>query len=199
MPRKINWTFLLLVITCCSLSAQEEMPWLQNFNIERQSINEQGMLLLGSWSISNIAWSAFNLSNSNGLKQSYHQMNLGWNAVNLAIAGFGYYQSQNLESLSLLDSWEAQESIKRILAVNAALDIAYMAGGFYLRERAKNRPTEYNRWEGFGRALIVNGAFLFTFDLILYWVHQQHGSSDLMPYLENLHVSPNRLGINIKL
>lgn len=197
MPKYFNW-IIGFSLLCFTLSAQEQVNWLANFNLERQKINEQGMLILGSWSIANMAWSAFNLKRGNGLQQSYHQMNIGWNAVNLAIAGFGFYQSQDVQSLSLVESWEAQESIKRVLAVNAALDLAYVASGFYLRERAKNKIAEFDRWEGFGRAIIVNGAFLFTFDVILYWVHQHHGASAFLPYLENLQLGPDGIGLRLK-
>lgn len=187
----------LLLVLSFGISAQDSSNWLAEFNQDRLSLNRQGMLVLGSWSIVNMTWSAFNLKHPNGLNQAYHQMNLGWNAVNLIIAGFGYYQSQSIESLSLLDSWQEQESIKRILAVNAALDIAYMAGGFYLRERAKNEADKYNRWEGFGRAIIVNGAFLLSFDLIMYWLHASHGSADLIPYLQNINVNAEGVGIRL--
>lgn len=188
---------LLLCLAIPELWSQSLEP-LATFNLERESLNQQGMLILGSWSVANMTWSAFNLNHSNDLNRAYHQMNLGWNAVNLAIAGFGYYQSLNPESLNLATSIDAQEGIKRILAVNAGLDLAYIASGFYLRERAKNRPEEFDRWEGFGRAVIVNGAFLFAFDLILYWVHQSHGAEALSPIIQGLQLGPNGLGLQIK-
>lgn len=188
-----------LLLASFSVFGQENHSSLESFNLERQSLNQKGMLILGTWSIGNMIWSGFNLNNSDGLKRSYHQMNLGWNAVNLAIAGFGYYQSIQLQNFSLIESLEAQESIKRILAVNAGLDLAYMAGGFYLRERAKNRSEEFDRWEGFGRAVIINGAFLFTFDLIMYWVHAHHGNEALLPILETIQLNGNGIGLKLQL
>ena len=193
---------ILLTIFCLisfSLVAQEAAPILQDFDLQRNELNRKGMTVLASWSIANIVWSASQLSQSNTLKQSYHQMNLGWNAVNLVIAGFGLYQAYNPElSLSFWQSLDEQAKIKRILAVNAALDLAYIAGGFYLKEYAKS-SSNFNRYEGFGRAVIVNGAFLFGFDVLMYWVHQNHENAILVPLLESLNVGPNGLGLQIRL
>lgn len=178
--------------------AQELNESLRDFNLDRNKLNQKGMTVLASWSVMNIAWSSTQLNNSDPLKQSYHQMNLGWNTVNLVIAGFGIYQAHKFSGdLSLWQSLEEQASIKRILAVNAALDLAYVAGGFYLREYA-NRADNYARYEGFGRAVIVNGAFLFGFDLIMYWLHHQHELKELMPLMENLQLSPQSVGIRLK-
>lgn len=192
---------ILLTVSCllsCSLIAQEAAPLLHDFDLQRNELNRKGMILLASWSVANIAWSASQLSQSNSLKQSYHQMNLGWNAVNLVIAGFGLYQAYNPETgLSLWQSLDEQAKIKRILAVNAALDLAYIAGGFYLREYAKS-SSNFNRYEGFGRAVIVNGAFLFGFDVLMYWMHQNHENSVLAPLLESLNMGPNGLGLKIQ-
>lgn len=191
----------LLVIFCLlsfSLVAQEATPLLQDFDLQRNELNRKGMTVLASWSIANIAWSVSQLSQSNTLKQSYHQMNLGWNAVNLVIAGFGLYQAYNPElGLSFWQSLDEQAKIKRILAVNAALDLAYIAGGFYLKEYAKS-SSNFNQYEGFGRAVIVNGAFLFGFDVLMYWVHQNHENSILVPLLESLNMGPNGIGLQIR-
>lgn len=179
------------------LLGQNAQLGLVDFNKERLSINKQGMQILGAWAVASMALSASQLRKE-PLQQAYHQMNLGWNTVNLAIAGFGLYQSLNAATdLSLSESLQEQISIEKILAINAALDVAYMAGGFYLREYA-NRSDNPQRYEGFGRAVIVNGAFLFAFDVIMYWVHKQHFNQELLPLLEGLSVSSEQVGIRIR-
>ncbi len=156
------------------------------------------MTILASWSVLNMAWSATQLRSNNGIAQSYHQMNLAWNGVNALIAGFGLYQSYNFQIESnLWSSLDEQATIKRVLAVNAALDLAYLAGGFYLREYT-NRSNNPDRFEGFGRAVIVNGAFLFTFDLLLYWAHRQHELRDLVPLMQNLQLGPQSIGLRFQ-
>ena len=55
------------------------------------------MMILGGWALGNMAVSGILLGNTEpasksgwGVTKGYHQMNIGWNAVNLTIAGFGY-------------------------------------------------------------------------------------------------------------
>lgn len=183
--------FLFLTLSL-GLMGQNDSTLLA-FNLDRNLINKEGMTILASWSVLNMAWSIAQLNNQDPIKQSYHQMNLGWNAVNLAIAGFGLYDA--LYSGGALSTWEtidAQASIKRIFGVNAALDVAYVAGGFYLREYAR-RSSNFDRYEGFGRAVIVNGAFLLAFDVLMYWAHYNHEGEALIPLMEHLKLSPQGL------
>jgi hypothetical protein len=53
--------------------------------------------------------------------------------------------------------------------------------------------------QGFGRAVIVNGAFLMLFDLIMYQVHNRHGSLELYPWINNLDFQGTGLGLRIPL
>lgn len=165
------------------------------FNSQRQNLSRQGMLVLGGWAAGNLAISGIALgSGSKGTARSFHQMNLGWNAVNLAIAGFGYYSlgSESAE-LSLAQSLQEQESMKRILLFNAGLDVAYMAGGAYLLERAKT-SAKPQRDRGFGRAVIMNGAFLMAYDLVMYFVHQQRDES-LYQWVPDISMGLNQVGL----
>jgi hypothetical protein len=190
-------SLLLLLLFGFGLNAQLNPNLLTDFNLERENLNQQGLSILASWSVLNMAWSVFNLRSGDPTNQAYHQMNFAWNTVNLAIAGFGSYQSLHaLGDLSLLSSLSEQAKIKRILAVNAALDLTYMLGGVYLREYAKS-SDKANRFEGFGRAVIVNGAFLFVFDVILYFVHDRHEIRDLLPFLQQINLGPNQIGLRI--
>jgi hypothetical protein len=72
--------------------------------------------------------------------------------------------------LNFAESIREHESIRRILLFNAGLDVGYMATGLYLRERA-NRAENSERLRGYGNSLLLQGAFLFTFDLIMFAVH----------------------------
>lgn len=192
--KHIGWLLVTTLFFCLELNGQSAQ-W-EEFNLGRLERNRHGMLILGSWAASNMAISALALrSPRSGIAESFHQMNIGWNAVNLIIAGFGYYDAQQSESLlTLSESLQEHEKIKQILLFNAGLDLAYIAGGFYLRERAKSDLENSDRWEGFGRAVIMNGAFLFSFDLIKYILHQRAGASDLYPLLEKLQVGPQGVG-----
>ena len=51
---------------------------------------------------------------------------------------------------------------------NAALDVAYMTAGFWLIDASNYRADDADRFRGFGQSLILQGGFLFVFDLIMH-------------------------------
>lgn len=167
---------------------------LEDFEVNRMALNEKGMYVLGSWALGNMALSGSLLAAGPSDNTAFHQMNLGWNAVNLALAGFGLYQAQQG---AIAQDWTAvledQYQMEQILLFNAGLDLAYIAGGFWMRQKAltDKRP---DRWRGFGNAVIMNGAFLFVFDLAFYYFQQAHRKSDLLPLLENLQFGVQSFG-----
>ncbi|MEM6735238.1 MAG: hypothetical protein AAF620_04125 [Bacteroidota bacterium] len=166
------------------------------FNRERLDLNRKGMLLLGSWALANIISSPVLAGRSSGSTKAFHQMNGYWNSVNLVIAGFGYYNAFKGEAngLTLAASILEQQSIEKILLFNAGLDLAYITGGFYLKERAKRGTENENRFKGFGNALLLQGGFLFAFDLIFYLVQRNH-ASELFEHIEGITFHLNGLGL----
>lgn len=176
-----------------SASAEQYDSLLQSFNMERIAIQKTGMQTLGLWALSNIAIGSIASFSTTGEKQAFWQMNAGWNIVNAGIAGMGYF-SQTIPT-TLSASIQEQHSIETILAVNAGLDLAYIIGGFYLKERAKSSANQ-ERLQGFGNAIIVQGAFLFAFDAILYAVNVHHGK-ELISIVQSISITPQGIGLNI--
>jgi hypothetical protein len=175
----------------------QDIPALQDFNQTRLDYNRSGMLILGSWAIGNMVWGGMGASQTTGEVKAFHQMNVYWNAVNLAIAGFGYYQAiQEVPGTDFWATMEAQQSIENILLVNAALDVAYMAGGLYLKERGLR--IENSRLVGFGKSVILQGAFLMTFDAIMYGFHYAH-AGELPELVQNISLGPTSFFIKIPL
>jgi hypothetical protein len=191
---KIKWPGLICLLLIGYYSNAQSTDDLLNFNEQRLNYNQKGMLILGSWALSNMALSSVKLQSANPEVKAYHQMNLAWNAVNLAIAGFGYYGSISASAdLSLTESIIEQNKISKILLFNSALDLGYMVGGAYLMERSKNSDQK-SRLNGFGKAVIVNGAFLLVFDSIMYYMHASNESSVLIPLLEKVQIGSNSFG-----
>lgn len=175
----------------------QEIPALQDFNQTRLDYNQKGMLILGSWAIGNMVWGGVGASQSSGEVKAFHQMNVYWNAVNLAIAGFGYYQAtKEIPGTDFWATMEAQQSIEKILLVNAALDVAYMAGGLYLKERGLR--TDNSRLVGFGKSVILQGAFLMAFDAVMYGFHHAH-AGELPELVQNISLGPTGFSIKIPL
>lgn len=187
---------LFFFLIALPLMAQE-IPALTDFNQTRIDYNQKGMLILGSWAVGNMVWGGIGASQSSGEVKAFHQMNVYWNAVNLAIAGFGYYQAtKEIPGTDFWATMEAQQSIEKILLVNAALDVAYMAGGLYLKERGMRKDND--RLIGFGKSVILQGAFLMAFDAVMYGFHHAH-AGELPELVQNISLGPTGFSIKIPL
>ena len=154
-------------------------------------MNKKGMLVLGSWATANIAMSPILASRNTGSAKYFHQMNGYWNSVNLVIAGIGYYAASKTDpsGFTLAETIKEQYKLEKILLFNAGLDLAYIAGGFYLKERAKTTTGNADRLKGFGQSLILQGGFLFAFDVAFYLIQSKHGEF-LSKYVDQLAFGP---------
>ena len=123
-----------------------------------------------------------------------------WNVVNLGIATFGYINAVNSDPASMtnLEIINDYNSLQNLLLLNAGLDIAYVATGFYLKERAKNSSGS-ERLHGYGNSLLLQGGFLLLFDAALYFIHYNNATINFYPHLESLISGGVGIEINLKL
>jgi hypothetical protein len=162
-------------------------------------IRKTGMAILGTWALGNMITGAIGRNQTTGQTAYFHEMNLIWNVVNLGIAGAGYYFTATgdvPDNASELIS--DQVSFQKTLLFNAGLDLAYIAGGFYLLERAKNTTNRPERLRGYGKSVILQGSFLFVFDIILHTIHSKQ-SSQISDFLSHIQLGPNQVGLVIGL
>jgi hypothetical protein len=84
----------------------------------------------------------------------FGQQAIGWGLIDALIALVaGRSASRSFSTATL----------RRVLLINAALDVLYMLGGFIFA-RTKGATDEKLRGQGWG--VVVQGLFLFKFDLI---------------------------------
>jgi hypothetical protein len=149
-------------------------------NQARELLAERGMAVLGAWALLNLLISGYQVNQSGTRTEAvyFHQMNLGWNLVNVALAVWGMLQAQpnHVADLTLPDSIAAQFTFEKILLFNAGLDVAYVCIGSWLRVRAATADKLPERLLGFGRSLWLQGGFLFVFDMSFYLVYHQQAS-----------------------
>lgn len=169
---------------------------LLQFNTERLQVNKTGMLVLGSWAVGNIGINAFLTRNASGSDGHFYRMNIYWNVVNLALAIPGLRHSiiTDPASLNLAESVSEYHRMGKILLLNAGLDVAYITGGFLMKEMAKTRPGKFDILDGYGRSLVLQGGFLLAFDLILYTALQSKGAQ-LDKILETVQMGPGSIGL----
>ena len=171
----IKQLFLILFVSLSSLFYCQEEAFA---NIEKSSLDtslmhssfyktqENAMKILGGWSAINIASSPFLKTTATESWPHFHQMNFNWNLVNISIAGFGYMGlKKRKEKYWSLNSLEKDRNkLKKSLAVNMGLDVAYMVIGAVLKNRSVGNPVDLERNIGLGNSIILQGGFLFVFD-----------------------------------
>ena len=140
----------------------------ENWNQKRMSVQKDGMLILGSWALANFAFSGYQMTQTSERNYYFHQMNVLWNTVNAGIAVSGYLSAINGPTgLAPTETLMELNKFSKILLLNTGLDVAYMGIGLYLRERSRNIEKQSSRLMGYGNSLLMQGGFLFLFDLVL--------------------------------
>ncbi|MBC8081757.1 MAG: hypothetical protein H7Z21_00975 [Hymenobacter sp.] len=149
-------------------------------NQARELLAERGMAVLGAWALLNLLVSGYRVNQSGGRTEAryFHQMNLGWNFVNVLLAVWGMLQAHpnQVSGLTLADSLTTQFTFEKVLLFNAGLDVAYVCVGSWLRARAATAPRLPERLLGFGRSLWLQGGFLLVFDVSFYFVYHQQAA-----------------------
>jgi hypothetical protein len=119
------------------------------------------------WAGFSMALGALWARRESGFRQGMGMQFAGWGLINALIAFFGGSSTRRRRQLP--DSADPQvqraeaERLRRLLWINTGLDIFYVLGGWLL---ARTRGAEDARWRGHGWGIIVQGGFLFFFDLI---------------------------------
>jgi len=92
-----------------------------------------------------------------------------WGLIDAGIAVVGQITAQRRQkrgidtnTLRAVESRERRD-LTRLLWINTGLDVVYMAGGIALA-RTKGRSDA--SWRGHGWGIVLQGAFLFIFDLV---------------------------------
>jgi hypothetical protein len=173
MHRSLHSPFLVAALALAVVlvplgTALPTPPVLEPWHDARDLRLEAGMGTLLSWGALNVtAGVVGRLTTGDRRLQGFWEMNLGWGLVNsgLAIASLVGGGADPETRGALGASLEASHDLALVFWVNTGLDVAYMAAGAWLWERGNARAEP--RTVGFGQSLIVQGAFLFAFDLVM--------------------------------
>jgi hypothetical protein len=81
-----------------------------------------------------------------------------------------------LRKYDLAQNEKAQLSIEKLYSFNLGLDLAYIAGGFYLREKGVNTSNtkSQDQLKGYGSSIVVQGGFLLIMDGIMIVLHHKN-------------------------
>lgn len=184
--------YILVFLNAINTQAQQ----FDEFNQKRNQTQKNGMAVLTTWAGLNIGLGTVGSITHTGESKYFHQMNIGWNLVNLGLGISGLIQAnkENVNDLDLHHSLKQYRKTANAFLFNSALNLSYISVGGILLERSKNNPENYHRLQGFGKSLITQGGFLLFFDLGSYFIHRKNRIKRLDPILKNITLSSNNLG-----
>jgi hypothetical protein len=191
--------FLLYALLSLQVTAQHRFD--DSLAKARNCLTEKAMLALGSWAVVNIGSGFIVAAQASGEAKYFWNMNAYWNFINLGLAGLGYLNALRAtrRSFSFSDNMEAQQAIEKLYVFNMGLDLAYIAGGFYLRQRGYNQTSQdsRDRYIGYGSSIAVQGGYLLGMDALMYVLH--HRNTRVMNQrLRQLEFSAGPAGLSLR-
>lgn len=120
---------------------------------------------LGAWAGASIAggaatW-AFGRSTGRTAVQAFGRQTLLWGVIDGAIAGVGAIRGRRPRDPG--SEIHDAERLRRILLINSAADVAYVAAGVWLMKRpASEQQRRLTRADG--AAIVIQGGFLLALD-----------------------------------
>jgi len=195
MQLKVILPLILMFLMTESLLAQEYSAddSLNAFVQRRHEISLRGTHALMAWSAINISTGIYGSISSDGTEQYFHQMNSFWGGINLIISAASYASLRRIKNQPLfLNRVELdQKKAERVFKINMGLDALYIGAGVALIESAKQADLNQDRLNGYGNSLILQGAFLLTFDGVMYLIHRSNRRQRLSPLLHNVSFTGN--------
>ena len=192
------------IVTACICilfkTAFSQQTNLTAFNKEREKITRTGIKVLAGYSVANIIYGSIAAGQATGSNKYFHEMNAIWNGITLGITGIGLLAAKKEGTLSYGESLKKQQHLEKLFLFNAGLDVAYIAGGAYLKEKAKTTSKNPLRLKGYGQSVMLQGGVLLLFDGIMYAVHNKHGNAlAKMGEKMQLGTTANGIGLSVKL
>ncbi len=167
---------VLTAFISCYFSAFSQKTDLTKFEKERVRIQKNAMVVLAGWSAANIVVSGIATDTRNKEMRYFHQMNVMWGGINLAIAGLGYWgaSKEKINDPILTSVLKHQNKTEKTFLLNAGLDVVYVGAGLLMNKTSDNQKVP-ERFKGYGNSIMLQGGFLLVFDAINYAIHRKHG------------------------
>jgi hypothetical protein len=138
------------------------------WNTERLRTQGVGLSVLGGWAVTNLAVGAVGAALAQDDRVRWLFLgSLLWNTVNLglSVAGLASQWGADPASFDAKQSLQASSSSATVYWINAGLDLAYLGTAAFLWQRGDGGGDA--RMVGIGQALLVQGAFLLVFDVVM--------------------------------
>jgi hypothetical protein len=190
---------IAILLLLCPLSLLAQSSRFDSVNRERNRIVEKGMLVLTGWGVANIGTGLVGMANTTGETRAFHRANVFAGSINVLFGQLSYWvaRSASKRSSTPLETLREQEKAEKLFLLNTGIDLAYVALGAYIKERG-NRFTgeDRSRQRGLGSSLMLQGAFLFVFDGVMYLLQNRNGNR-LTPGTVSLELGSTANGLGL--
>ncbi len=95
----------------------------------------------------------------------FGRQNVAWGVVDAGIAGVGVLSRRRRGPLSQAEVVNKARSLRNLLLINSAADVAYIAGGLTIAVKGRHGGATLRMGAGDGVAIAMQGAFLLVLDL----------------------------------
>ena len=119
-------------------------------------------ILLG-WAAASIGVGLAIARGGDPLRRGVGEQYVGWGIVNAVIAVIGRRGASRQRSAAPADAAAQKRTLSRLLWVNTGLDVLYVLGGWRVM---RGRGAADAHWRGRGLGIVLQGGFLFFFDLL---------------------------------
>lgn len=177
-------------------NSQAQQAELNILNQKRETQVRTGLKALSSWSAANIIYGSIARNNSTGSTKYFNEMNAIFNGVTLGISALGYFTAKKSGELNLSESFKKQNQAERLFLFNAGLDLAYIAGGVYIKEKSLTTTKNPDRLKGYGNSIMLQGAVLAVFDGVMYIIMRKNGKK-INALLENISFKSSGNGLGL--
>ena len=170
---KLSLTTCLVMLSLCSFSQKIDLT---RFEKQRVSYSKNAMIGLAGWSVANLVGSGIATNTRNKEMRYFHQMNVMWGGINLAIAGLGYWGAgrEKIDNPTLEAVLKHQNKIEKTYLINAGLDVVYIGSGLLMNKTSDNQKNP-EKFKGYGNSIMMQGGFLLLYDAVMYAIHRKHG------------------------
>lgn len=124
---------------------------------------------LVNWSVASIVMgtSIALTGQRRGHKQitAFGRQTAAWGSVDAVIVGIGLISQKRRGTLSEDAAQSQIRKLRKLLLINAAADVGYIAGGIAILSRSMGEKSLFRMGPGDGLAIVIQGAFLLVLDV----------------------------------
>jgi len=186
----------LVLVAVLAAAPSSEADELERFRRAHRRTQLAGMGVLTGWAVANIAGGITGALVVESDARFIHEMNALWNSVNLTLGIVGLVNNARRppKARTLGEAARVNRRARRVYLINGAIDVGYMAAGALTA--GLGRRYGQRRVEGWGTAVVIQGAWLFVFDLAMVIAHERVAARALPVGVAPL-VGAGRIGLAV--